>query len=46
MFHIISINLLTILEPRTGMADFQTYLGFVIAKKGADLKLVLDFSVS
>ena len=46
MLHITSINLLIILEPRTGRADFQTYLGSAIAKKTADLRLVPDFSVS
>ena len=46
MLHIISVNLLTILEACTGRADFKTYLGSAIAKKAADPRLVSDFPVS
>ena len=45
MLPIISVELLTILEPCTERADFQTYLGSTITKKGVGQKLVPDFSV-
>ena len=46
MLYIISVNLLTILEPCTRRTEFQTYLGSAIAKMTADTRLVPNFSVS